>query len=287
MIFTETEAGYLDTQDIGRLATAQPDGTLQANPVGFRRNAELDTIDIGGYAMAASRKFRNLASNERVAFVVDDVVSREPWRVRCVEIRGHAEAISGSDGPWSGTDGAIIRVHPQRIISFGLHDPDLDPHLQKPNARTVATADRDHDHDHDHGGERPILDDPTARAALDEPLSAFVAELQAGLDRHDADLYDRSFASDVLWGSPYGATLGSLDELVDVHRRLMAQQTAPHSRFEVVTVRAPAPGIAIAQIRRQALDHGFSELALYILVRRAGRWWLAAAQNTPISTPPR
>jgi hypothetical protein len=27
---------------------------------------------------------------------------------------------------------------------------------------------------------------------------------------------------------------------------------------------------------------GFSEMALYVLVRRGGSWWLVAGQNTPI-----
>ncbi|WP_199740607.1 hypothetical protein [Saccharopolyspora rhizosphaerae] len=67
----------------------------------------------------------------------------------------------------------------------------------------------------------------------------------------------------------------------------MAAAVAPPSRFEVVHVLAPAPGVAIAHLRRQALDGtGFSEMALYTLVERHGRWWLAAAQNTPIATPP-
>ena len=33
-IFAEAELAYLATQRLGRLATAQPNGTLQANPVG-------------------------------------------------------------------------------------------------------------------------------------------------------------------------------------------------------------------------------------------------------------
>jgi hypothetical protein len=58
---------------------------------------------------------------------------------------------------------------------------------------------------------------------------------------------------------------------------------------------APAPDLAIAQVRRVALDASgqaippstdvtgaFSEMALYVLVRRHGQWWLAAGQNTPI-----
>ncbi|MCM3883061.1 nuclear transport factor 2 family protein [Frankia sp. R82] len=135
---------------------------------------------------------------------------------------------------------------------------------------------------------RPALDDdPAAHAAAEAAVARFTAELQQALDASDADAYDRSFAADVLWGSPYGAALAGFDELNAIHRRLMAVRTAPPSTFEVVAVRAPAPGMAIAHIRRQANDgSGFSELALYTLVERDGQWWLAAAQNTPIAAPP-
>src|SRR5262249_25513905 len=93
MSFTDAELAYLATQHLGRLATAQPDGPLQVNPVGSRYNASTKTIDVAGYRMSASRKFRNVADNGRVAFVVDDIASVQPWRVRFLEIRGTAEAI--------------------------------------------------------------------------------------------------------------------------------------------------------------------------------------------------
>jgi len=116
----------------------QPDETLQISPVGFHYNAETATIDIGGYDMAASRKFRNVADNGRVAFVVDDIISSDPWRVRCLEIRGHAEAIDTPANAAVELDGEIIRVHPKRIISFGIDEPDLDPHQLTPNNHDVA-----------------------------------------------------------------------------------------------------------------------------------------------------
>jgi pyridoxamine 5'-phosphate oxidase family protein len=122
MPFTEAEIGYLATQRLGRLATAQPDGTLQVSPVGFRYNSELATIDIGGFEMAASRKFRNVADNGRAAFVVDDLPSVDPWRVRCLEIRGVAEALRPPGGD------PFIRIHPRRIISFGIDEPDTEAH---------------------------------------------------------------------------------------------------------------------------------------------------------------
>lgn len=121
MIFTEAERGYLESAQLGRLATVQPDGTLQASPVGFEYNAELDTIDVRGYGIARSRKFRNVEDNGRVAFVIDDVPSRDPFRARCLEIRGTAEAVRGPGDEAAGADGAIIRIRPKRIISFGIN----------------------------------------------------------------------------------------------------------------------------------------------------------------------
>ncbi len=122
MAFTETELAYLASQRLGRLATARPDGTLQNSPVGFGYNAELETIDISGHNMGASRKFRNVAANGRAAFVVDDIRSVDPWRVRCVEIRGRAEAITEPVDSAGRFPGPIIRIHPDRVISFGLAD---------------------------------------------------------------------------------------------------------------------------------------------------------------------
>ena len=72
--------------------------------------------------MAASRKFKNVAANGRVALVVDDVPSVDPWTVRCLEIRGVGEAIAAPSDSKANVAGPIIRVHPRRIISFGV-DP--------------------------------------------------------------------------------------------------------------------------------------------------------------------
>ena len=121
MIFTAEETAFLASQPLGRLATAQHDGTLQVSPVGFAYNAELETIDVRGYGMDTSLKFRNVEDNGRVAFVVDDVPSRDPFRARCLEIRGSAEAVRGGGDPGSGDVGAVIRIRPKRIISFGIN----------------------------------------------------------------------------------------------------------------------------------------------------------------------
>jgi pyridoxamine 5'-phosphate oxidase family protein len=138
MSFTEIELDYLAGQQLGRLATRRPDGTLQNSPVGFRYNPATATIDIGGFNMAASRKYRNVADNGEVAFVVDDVPSVNPWRVRCLEIRGTAEAIEHPADSGYGTADPIIRIRPRRIISYGIGQEDREPLELVPNNRTVV-----------------------------------------------------------------------------------------------------------------------------------------------------
>ena len=140
MTFKPHELDFLRQVDLGRLATIQPDGSPQNSPVGFTYNESLGTIDIVGYRMSKSQKFRNIARNDKVAFVVDDITSRDPWRVRCLEIRGTAEQaeISPSRGAAGDElDTAIIRVTPRRIISFGIDDTETEPHRLVPDKRDV------------------------------------------------------------------------------------------------------------------------------------------------------
>ncbi|MBU2670160.1 PPOX class F420-dependent oxidoreductase [Actinoplanes bogorensis] len=138
MSFTESELAYLSSQPLGRLATLRPDGTLQNSPVGFRHNARTGTIDIAGFHMDESRKYRNVAATGQIAFVVDDLPSTNPWRVRCLEIRGTAEALDHPTDSAYDSPAPIIRIHPKRILSFGLDEPDTDAHALTLNSRTVA-----------------------------------------------------------------------------------------------------------------------------------------------------
>jgi uncharacterized protein (TIGR02246 family) len=129
--------------------------------------------------------------------------------------------------------------------------------------------------------DRPTLDRGDHRDAI----AQLVDHLQRGLDTADADTYDLTFADDILWGSPKGRVLQGFERLNAIHH---AQQggsnpAAPASVFEVAQVSAPADDVVVAQIRRRAIDSGFSEMAMYVLVRRDGRWWVAAGQNTPIT----
>ncbi|MXM63862.1 PPOX class F420-dependent oxidoreductase [Streptomyces sp. HUCO-GS316] len=119
--FSAAERAYLRSQRLGRLATVDPHGQPQANPVGFFPQDD-GTILVGGLAMGRTKKWRNLQKNPKVALVVDDIVSLRPWRVRGVDIRGEAELLVGPHelGPHFSEE--VIRIHPRRIHSWGLED---------------------------------------------------------------------------------------------------------------------------------------------------------------------
>jgi len=113
--FTSAQRKYLKSQRLGRLATLRPDGSLQNNPVGFSFDEESCSFEVGGFNMGGSQKYKNVVANGQVAFVVDDLETTDPWKPRMVEVRGTAEALP-QDDPRKST----IRIHPQRIISFGI-----------------------------------------------------------------------------------------------------------------------------------------------------------------------
>lgn len=121
-VFTENEIEYIKSQRLGRLATVRPGGEPQIAPVGFRYNADLNVIDIGGRFMSRTKKFKNVQDNPHVSFVIDDVLP--PWQPRGIEIRGTAETLStGGKGMYGADyemDDAIIRITPTHIIGWGL-----------------------------------------------------------------------------------------------------------------------------------------------------------------------
>jgi pyridoxamine 5'-phosphate oxidase family protein len=120
MTLTSAEQSYLAAQPRGRLATIAPNGSPQNKPVGFSYNPDLGTIDIYGFNMDQSRKFRNVAANPRVAFVVDDAPGTGAAGMRFLEIRGLAETASGQAPPEGGASPQIIRIRPRRVISWNI-----------------------------------------------------------------------------------------------------------------------------------------------------------------------
>ena len=122
-VFTRAELEYLaGGLQLGRIATVGVDGTPHVVPVAWIYNAARDAVDVGGQQLEQTKKFRDVARTGRAAIVIDDLASTDPWRPRGIEIRGRGEAIA--------LPTPLIRVHPERIVSWGLGQPR--------SARTVA-----------------------------------------------------------------------------------------------------------------------------------------------------
>jgi pyridoxamine 5'-phosphate oxidase family protein len=112
-VFTDPELAYLTGErHLARIATVGKDGTPHVVPVGWTYKSDRGRIDVGGRQLEQSKKFRDVARSGRAAVVIDDLASANPWRPRAIEVRGRAEAIEEPE--------AIIRIHPERIISWGL-----------------------------------------------------------------------------------------------------------------------------------------------------------------------
>jgi pyridoxamine 5'-phosphate oxidase family protein len=123
-VFTEEEREYLlSGVRLGRLATIGSDGTPHVVPTAFRYNSDHDSLDIGGHDFAKRKKYRDVLRNPKVAFVVDDLASVNPWRVRGIEIRGEAEVLdTGGTELGRGFDPQMFRITPKRIVSWGLEE---------------------------------------------------------------------------------------------------------------------------------------------------------------------
>jgi pyridoxamine 5'-phosphate oxidase family protein len=111
--FKEHELAYLTSGErrLGRIATVGKDGTPHVAPVGWRYDPATDNIDVGGRNFAKSKKYRDVVRSGRAAIVIDDLASVDPWRPRGIEVRGRADALD---------DPPIIRIYPDRIVSWGL-----------------------------------------------------------------------------------------------------------------------------------------------------------------------
>ena len=117
MSFTEEEIAYLRTQRLARIATVSADGQPDVMPVGYQFDGQY--FYVGGMNPVKTRKFRNVrAGNTKVALVVDDLVSVNPWTVRGLRIIGNAELVVRSEGQFG--PGQYMRITPAVSWSWNL-----------------------------------------------------------------------------------------------------------------------------------------------------------------------
>jgi hypothetical protein len=120
------------------------------------------------------------------------------------------------------------------------------------------------------------------------------------VESEPAGITNRHFADDIPVGQPLRCHPARLRA---TPRHPFPPETAGKGR-PIIALRdragpCPHPDVAVAQVRRVAFDPAgrplepaadatgaFSEMALYVLVRRDRTWWVAAGQNTLIRPGP-
>jgi len=109
ILLSEHETKYLLDYRLGRLATVSSDNQPHVVPVSY--NFDGTDLFFGGWDLKHSLKFRHILKNNKVAMVVDDLLSVNPWVPRGIEIRGSTEILRGED---------YVRIIPVKKTSWGL-----------------------------------------------------------------------------------------------------------------------------------------------------------------------
>jgi pyridoxamine 5'-phosphate oxidase family protein len=117
--FTEEEIEYLRSQSLARVATVGVDGQPDVVPLAFEFDGTAFWVGGSGAAVLDTRKFRNIcAGQQRVALVVDDFVSFDPFVARGIRVYGLADPPverAGMVGP-----GIYARITPTVSWSWNM-----------------------------------------------------------------------------------------------------------------------------------------------------------------------
>jgi pyridoxamine 5'-phosphate oxidase family protein len=129
-IFSQKEIEYLKSQRLARIATAaesvQEEGAVQPDvvPVGFDFDGEY--LYVGGMNLLKSTKYRNVLKNHKVAIIIDELKTVDPWDPRGIRIYGTAEIVTRQGGYMESTDHPnpqYIRITPKKKWSWGIEEP--------------------------------------------------------------------------------------------------------------------------------------------------------------------
>ncbi|MGB7634340.1 MAG: PPOX class F420-dependent oxidoreductase [Nitrososphaeraceae archaeon] len=127
-ILSQKEIEYLKSQRLARIATAaavstDEEGSIQPDvvPVGFDFDGKY--FYVGGMNILKSTKYKNVMKNNKVALVIDDLKSIDPWDPRGMKIYGTADIVTRQGGYMESTDHPntqYIRITPKKKWSWEL-----------------------------------------------------------------------------------------------------------------------------------------------------------------------
>lgn len=114
-MFTEKEIAYIRSQPLGRLATVDQDGQPDNVAISFQFDGRI--FSIGGLDNPSTRKYKNVANGyTKVALLIDDLQSVNPWRPRGIRVYGNAEIVSQDGRP-------VLKITPVTSWSWDVEEP--------------------------------------------------------------------------------------------------------------------------------------------------------------------
>lgn len=134
---------------------------------------------------------------------------------------------------------------------------------------------------------------PRAGTHDEDEIRAVIADVETGFNTNDADLLSKHFAGDAKVVAAFGQMIDGREAIEEANRQGVAspflKDATAHYRISAVTFVEQDVALVRKLAWSNATDESAGEppemVALYVFVRRDGRWWISARQNTLIGRP--
>lgn len=137
--------------------------------------------------------------------------------------------------------------------------------------------------------EAPVIEDTTVDHTADRAaIEDIIGRVETAYNTNDAELMVSDLAENALIGNAVGVLQTGRETVLEASRAGFAGFLKDqYVRYEVLDITFPLPDMALAHKGARAtdaagelLDLDHAMVALYVLVKKDGRWWVVARQNT-------
>ncbi|GHE84507.1 MULTISPECIES: SgcJ/EcaC family oxidoreductase [Actinomycetes] len=138
----------------------------------------------------------------------------------------------------------------------------------------------------------PLIEDSTVDHERDvAAIRQIIADAEKAFNTNDAELLTAPFARNASVVNAMGVQMTGREAIQDANQRgLSGFLRDEHARYRMTDVVFLRPDVAVAHKHAWAttpdgelIDTDHAMVAIYVLVKEDGRWWVAARQNTLVA----
>ncbi|SEG94872.1 conserved hypothetical protein [Saccharopolyspora kobensis] len=135
----------------------------------------------------------------------------------------------------------------------------------------------------------PVVEDTATDHEPDvAAIEQVIADTETAFNTNDPDLLTAHFTRNATVVNAMGVQISGWDALLESNRKGLAGfLREEYAKYELSDITFLRPDVAIAHKHARAttadgelIDVDPAMIALYVLVKEQGRWWVAARQNT-------